>query len=210
MQYILSRPSLRSFFVLFRLLQNTDVRTFWNASVCNLQCNLCNHIAEIVGSLSQRHPQAISIKTNTEVVGYIHTQGRRKDPCQFYSRLDVDQNHNSGTERPLGRLLSAERSILSGAFVMSDPQIYWPHGTVDEENIVVYNSWVDLELKILYYLDPKNEDERIRIGQRGREVALTHHRSWQQAELLFLNDMEYRNDCGLANKPWMTNFDYGF
>ena len=80
---------------------------------------------------------------------------------------------------------------------MSDPQIYWPHGTVDEENIVVYNSWVDLELKILYYLDPKNEDERIRIGQRGREVALTHHRSWQQAELLLLINMEYRSDYGL-------------
>ena len=112
MQYLLSRPSLRSFFAVFRLWRNTDVRTFWNASVCNLHFNFCNHIAEIVGSVLQRHPQAISIKTNTEVVGYIHTQGRRKDPCQFYSRLDVDQNHSFGTERPLGRPLSAERSII--------------------------------------------------------------------------------------------------
>ena len=90
--------------------------------------------------------------------------------------------------------------LLSGALVMSDPQVYWPHGTLDGVNIVVYNSWVDLEVKILYYL--RNDEERIKIGQRGRELALTNHRSWQQAERLFLNDMSYRNEYGLSNKPW--------
>lgn len=84
----------------------------------------------------------------------------------------------------------------------SDPQVYWPHGTADGENIVVYHSWPDLELKVLYYLDPENEEERIRIGRQGREVALMYHRSWRQAERLFLNDMQYRNDYGLSNKPW--------
>ena len=86
--------------------------------------------------------------------------------------------------------------------VMSDPMTNWPQGLADGENIVVYHSWADLELKVLHYLIPANEDERLEIGRRGREAALRYQRPWQQAEQLFLNDMSYRNMYGLFNKPY--------
>ena len=75
---------------------------------------------------------------------------------------------------------------------------------IDGVNYVVYHSMKDLESKILYYLNPSNEEERIAIGQNGRELALQHHFIWHQAERVLLNDMSSRNEYGLYNKPWMN------
>jgi hypothetical protein len=178
-----------------------DVRTFWNASVCNMHCAFRDHISEIVASVPQRHPN-LGIQTNTDVIGFIHNVGRnRVHPGFIHGLMTTKIIVLAQRDRWEGHSRLYE-TLLSGALVMSDPQTYWPYGTIDGENIVVYHSWVDLELKILYYLDPKNEEERMRIGQRGRETALTYHRSWQQSERLFLNDMTYRNDYGLSNKPF--------
>ena len=82
----------------------------------------------------------------------------------------------------------------AGALIMTEPQLYFPHGIIDGIYLVVYNSRMELELKILHYLHPENDQERIRIAHRGRDLVLTHHRTWQQAERLFLNDLEYRNE----------------
>jgi len=182
------------------LPRETDVRSFWNASVCNMHCEFRNHISEIIDTIPQRHPKA-NITTNTEIVGFIHGQGRQQvHPDFICAMMTTKIIVLAQRDRWEGHSRLYEM-LLSGALVMSDPQVYWPHGTIDGENIVVYNSWVDLELKILYYL--KNEKERIRIGRQGRDLALTNHRSWKQAERLFLNDMTYRNDYGLSNKPWL-------
>ncbi len=97
-----------------------------------------------------------------------------------------------------------DEALLSGALVLQDPTTYLPHMLIDGVNFVVYHNISDLESKILYYLHPMNEKERIEIGQRGREVALNHHRIWHQAERVLLNDMSYHNEYGLYNKPWMN------
>lgn len=88
--------------------------------------------------------------------------------------------------------------------MLHDPSTYWPHKMIDGINFVVYHNMTDLESKILYYLNPMNHEERMAIGQRGRELALNHHRLWHQAERVLLNDMSYHNDYGLYNKPWMS------
>ncbi|KAL7530497.1 hypothetical protein ACHAXR_005961 [Thalassiosira sp. AJA248-18] len=179
----------------------TDVRTFWNSSVCNTNCVFRNYVAEIVEYIPQRHPDA-GIQVNTDVVGFIHRAGRQRVHPDFISGIASTKVIVLAQRDNWEGHFRLCEALVSGALVMTDPQVYFPHGLIDGENIVIYNSWLDLELKILYYLDPKNEEERIKIGQRGREVALTHHRTWQQAERLFLNDMKYRNDYGLSNKPW--------
>ena len=97
-----------------------------------------------------------------------------------------------------------DEALLSGALVLHDPQTYWPHMMADGINFVVYHNISDLESKILYYLDHMSEEVRMTIGQRGRELALKHHRLWHQAERILLNDMSYHNDYGLYNKPWMN------
>ncbi|KAL7544423.1 hypothetical protein ACHAWF_013374 [Thalassiosira exigua] len=179
----------------------TDVRTFWNASVCNLHCAFRNRIADVVASLPDRHPR-LNVSANTDVVGFIHHHGRRHVHPDFIrgmmttkiivlAQRDRWEGHS--------RLFEA---LLSGALVMTDPMVYYPHGTVDGANLVVYRSWADLELKILYYLDPRNERERMEIGRRGRDAALRHHRAWSQAERLYLNDGGHRNEYGISNRPW--------
>ena len=183
-----------------QLPRQIDVRTFWNSSVCNMHCEFRNHISEIVETIPQRHPKA-NITTNTDIVGFIHGQGRQQVHPDFIEAMMTTKIIVLAQRDRWEGHSRLYEMLLSGALVMSDPQIYWPHGTIDGENILVYNSWVDLEQMILYYL--KNEKERIRIGGQGRELALTNHRSWQQAERLFLNDMTYRNDYGLSNTPWL-------
>ncbi|KAL7527137.1 hypothetical protein ACHAXR_004431 [Thalassiosira sp. AJA248-18] len=160
-----------------------DVRAFWNASVCNTNCVFRNYIAELVEYIPQRHPDA-GIQVNTDVVGFIHRAGRRGFHPNFISGMaSTEIIVLAQRDNWEGHFRLCE-ALLSGALT----QKYFPHDLFDGENIVIYNSWLDLELKILHYLDPKNEEERIKLG-RGREVVLTHHRSWQQAERLFLNDM---------------------
>ena len=183
-----------------QLPRQIDVRTFWNSSVCNMHCEFRNHISEIVDTIPQRHLES-NITTNTEIVGFIHGQGRQQVHPDFTEAMMTTKIIVLAQRDRWEGHSRLYEMLLSGALVMSDPQTYWPHGTIDGENIVVYNSLVDLELKILYYL--KNEKERIRIGRQGRELALTNHRSWQQAERIFLNDMTYRNDYGISNKPWL-------
>jgi len=183
-----------------QLPRETDVRTFWNSTVCNMHCEFRNHISEIVDTIPQRHPKA-NITTNTEIVGFIHGQGRQQVHPDFIEAMMTTKIIVLAQRDRWEGHSRLYEMLLSGALVMSDPQMYWPHGIVDGENIVVYSSWTDLEQKTLYYL--KNQRERIRIGIQGRELALTNHRSWQQAERLFLNDMTYRNDYGLSNKLWL-------
>lgn len=184
-----------------RLPRPMDARTFWNATVCNIHCAFRNHVSEVVASVPERHPTLV-LSTNTDVVGFIHGKGRQMvHPDFIRGMMTTKVIVLAQRDRWEGHSRMYE-ALLSGALVMHDPQVYWPHGVEDGTNIVIYNSRVELEIKLLYYLDWRNEEERIEIGRRGRELALTHLRSWQQAERLFFNDMEYRNENGVSNKPW--------
>lgn len=62
----------------------TDVRTFWNSSVCNMHCAFRNKISEIVRSMPERHS---GIDANTDVVGFIHNKGRNAVHPDFIQAL---------------------------------------------------------------------------------------------------------------------------
>ena len=208
-----------------------DVRTFWNEQVCNTRCSLRNFVSKSVLQMTLKHPE---LKVNTDIAGYIRGMGRRRvHPAYIRGMLEtkIIVLAQRGRSRSLNvgfhilycssvsnrsNICSSlvtdkwedhfrlDEALLSGALVLHDPQTYWPHMMVDGINFVVYHNISDLESKILYYLDPMNEQGRMTIGQRGRELALKHHRLWHQAERILLNDMSYHNDYGLYNKPWMN------
>lgn len=186
-----------------RLSRPMDVRTFWNATVCESRANRCNfrnYIAGEIASLPSKHP---SMKVNTDVVGLIHGTGRKfVSPDYIQALLTTKIIVLAQRDKWEGHMRLME-SLLSGALVLHDPQVYWPYGVVDGVNIVVYHSMFDLEEKIIYYLDPANEQERIMIGQRGREIALSENRVWHNKERLLLNDdKKYVNDYGVSYQPW--------
>ena len=183
-----------------------DVRTFWNRTVCparSSRCEFRSHLASEVASLPTKHP---SMKVNTDVVGFIHKAGRNNVNPDYIKALLSTKIIVLGQRDKWEGHLRLMEALLSGALVLHDPQVYWPYGVVDGVNIVVYHSIIDLEEKILYYLDPFNERERIMIGQRGREIALSRNRNWQNMERLLLNDeSKYVNDYGVSYHRWKGN-----
>jgi hypothetical protein len=75
-------------------------------------------------------------------------------------------------------------AVIGGAMVMTDPMAL-PEGLVDKENIIVYHSLDHLKELLRYYLDLKNENERLAIARKGWEVAMSRHRTYHWMEQLF-------------------------
>jgi hypothetical protein len=77
------------------------------------------------------------------------------------------------------RLLEA---LASGALVIADKALAMPNGLHDRKSIVLYDSALSLKEAIMYYLNPKNDKERLSIARRGWETAMGRHRSWHRVE----------------------------
>lgn len=180
----------------------TDVRTFWNSTICNLNCEFRNLVSEIVGTIPQRNP---NVTVDTNVYGSVRHRGRHSVHSDYIEAMLSTKIIVLAQRDKWEDHFRFDEALLSGALVMTEPQIYYPHGVVDGENLLIYHSMVELESMIHYYLLPEHEQSRISIGRRGRELALSEHRTWQQAERLVLNDVRYRNEYGISNKPWKGN-----
>jgi hypothetical protein len=183
-----------------RLPRETDVRTFWNKTVCPKRSERCAFRTYLSDQLTAFHP---NVKLNTDVVGFIHRRGRKKvSPDYIQAMLTSKIIVLAQRDKWEGHFRLME-GLLSGALVLHDPQVYWPYGIVDGESIIVYHSISDLKDKILYYLDPSNEEERIAIAQRGREVALSKNRQNKNLErLLTFDENKYVNDYGVSYQTW--------
>mmetsp|Transcript_33672 Transcript_33672/g.47857 ORF Transcript_33672/g.47857 Transcript_33672/m.47857 type:complete len:379 (+) Transcript_33672:306-1442(+) len=73
-------------------------------------------------------------------------------------------------------------ALLSGALIVADETVVLPRGFRDGESIVIFTSFGDLREKLLYFLDPANEEERFAVAQRGWEINQGYHRSWHVME----------------------------
>ena len=90
--------------------------------------------------------------------------------------------------------------LMSGALVMSDPITHLPAGLKENESIVIYNSLEELEQKILYYLrDGTGTQDRLRISQAGRMVALNEHQGHHRYERLMLGEIHLSFTIALKN-----------
>lgn len=75
------------------------------------------------------------------------------------------------------RLMEA---LVSGAMVMTDKMLSLPRGLENGTSVVEFESAEDLRQQILHYI--RHPKERIEIARRGREVAMTYHRTWHRIE----------------------------
>ncbi|KAL3936527.1 MAG: hypothetical protein SGBAC_008170 [Bacillariaceae sp.] len=79
-------------------------------------------------------------------------------------------------------------ALISGAMVMSDQMLIGPRlGLVNGTSIVEFNSAASLVSLAEYYLT--NEKERQTIAARGRQVAMSQHRSWHRMEEIVLGSI---------------------
>ena len=73
-------------------------------------------------------------------------------------------------------------ALVSGACVFQDYMIGLPHGLENGTSIVMFRNPSELESLLSYYLS--HEEERQAIARGGRDVAMSHHRSWHRLEQL--------------------------
>jgi Glycosyl transferases group 1 len=92
-------------------------------------------------------------------------------------------------------------SLASGALVFSDRMIAQPRGLVHLKNIVFYDDTASLRRLLLYFLDPKNEKERLSVAKKGWEVVMGHHRSWHRVEEIIFGSPKTAVDKAYDTPP---------
>jgi hypothetical protein len=75
-------------------------------------------------------------------------------------------------------------ALVSGALVLTDRMVCLPRGLENGTSIVEFGSAEEFMRLVRYYLE--HSHERIAIARRGREVAMSQHRSWQRMEEIIL------------------------
>ena len=92
------------------------------------------------------------------------------------------------------RLMEA---LSSGAMVIADETLILPRGLRHAESLVIFDSFSDLREKLLYYV--QHDTERLKIAQRGWEIAMGYHRSWHaQGFVIFGQPVTHAGDAMAA------------
>mmetsp|Transcript_36187 Transcript_36187/g.75264 ORF Transcript_36187/g.75264 Transcript_36187/m.75264 type:complete len:196 (-) Transcript_36187:2168-2755(-) len=95
-------------------------------------------------------------------------------------------------------------AMVTGACVFSDFMYGLPGGLQNGTSILLFTGGEELKSLIQYYLD--HPDERLLVARRGREIAMTRHRSWHRMEEIVFG--EILTTCSsLADNP-DTNCPY--
>lgn len=164
----------------------TDVIHLWplNSTKVNVQyAFLRNKVSEIIIDMSERH----NINSFVGLAGKPLREGRR-DVQEDYINILLDTKIVVITQRDYWedhyRLMEA---LVSGTCVLTDFMHGLPEGLKNGTSILEYKSPQDLESLILYYL--KHDKERIEIGRRGREVAMSQHRTWHRMEEIVFGEI---------------------
>lgn len=79
-------------------------------------------------------------------------------------------------------------AIVAGCMVMTDRMLSLPAGLQNGTSVVEYTSAEELKAMISYYLT--HPAERIEIARRGREIAMSRHRSWHHMEKVLLGEVK--------------------
>jgi hypothetical protein len=92
-------------------------------------------------------------------------------------------------------------AFVGGAMVMTDQMISLPAGLVNSENVVMYRGLDNLKKLLLHYLDPEQDEVRLRIARRGYEVAMKQHRSYHRMEEVFYGKRLSTSSIPTVNSP---------
>jgi hypothetical protein len=171
-----------------------DAAHFWNANMTR-QAVLRTSVSREVMRLAALHPER-NLTLFCDIVGNKGKKGRNGISHEYIRALlefkIVVLAQRDRWEDHL-RLFEA---MTSGALVISDQALDFPWGVVDTETIVVYKTMEEMQDKILYYLD--HREERLRIARAGRDLALNHHRERHRYEDLILGDWSQRDEYGVS------------
>jgi Glycosyl transferases group 1 len=164
-----------------------DVAYFWplirpgdstaSEAVLFNYANLRNRVSTILDDLRRENP---SWKVVIGLQGPARAKGR-KSVAETYvdatlkTKIHVVAQRDDWEDHY--RLMEA---LVSGALVLTDRMLSLPRGLENGTSVVEYSSADELRLCIEYYLE--HETERVKIARRGRQVAMSQHRSWHRME----------------------------
>ena len=94
-------------------------------------------------------------------------------------------------------------ALVSGALVLTDRMLSLPEGYENGTSIVEFESAENLVSLIRYYLE--HEEERWDVARRGRELAMSRHRSWHRMEELIFGAGKVRSKCGGPPCPYVVH-----
>jgi hypothetical protein len=164
------------------LKRERDIAHFWRRDDYSHYSSLRNKVSALVESLSGKHSNGREIHTVTKILGEVEGMEQGIIELEYIEQMirtkiivvaqrDEWEGH--------WRLLEA---LASGAMVIADKALAMPNGLVDRKSIVLYDSAETLKEAIYYYLDPKNDKERLQIARTGWEMTMGRHRSWHRVE----------------------------
>jgi hypothetical protein len=74
--------------------------------------------------------------------------------------------------------------LVSGALVIHDRMISIPPGLEENKNIVFFDTQEELQEKVIYYVN--HREERQAIARRGRQLAMCQSRTWHRMEQIIV------------------------
>jgi len=164
------------------LKRERDVAHFWRRNDYSHYSFLRAKVGDIVESLSGEKSNGREIHTVVNVLGEVEEMEMNKIDLEYIEQMVgtkiivvAQRDEWEGSHRLL-------EALASGAMVIADKALAMPAGLVDRESIVIYDSEQSLKNAIFYYLNPRNDKERLSIARKGWEIALGRHRSWHRVE----------------------------
>lgn len=156
-----------------------DVAHYWPLNmkgVRNIKCNLRKKVSKVVFETGKE----ANLTTFVQLAGKAVKKGR-KNVKSAYVEAMLEAKIIIATQRDAWedhyRLMEA---LVSGAMVMTDRMLSLPHGLENGTSVIEFDSAEDLRTKILYY--SSHPEERLEIARKGREIAMTQHRTWHRIE----------------------------
>jgi hypothetical protein len=181
-----------------------DVVHFWPVNwngVSNVSSILRTQVSRVVTDLAEQE----NLNAFVGLKGSAVKTGRRGVKLEYIEAL-LDSKIVVVTQRDDWedhyRLFEA---VMSGALVLTDRMLGMPAGLVNGTSIIEFATEEDLKQKILYYL--AHTDERVAIAGRGREVAMTRHRTWHRIEDVIFGQImsECSPDKPGSPCPWIVH-----
>jgi hypothetical protein len=153
----------------------TDVSYFWGTTNFTRKDA---HLRDTVYAVLKQWQASYAVQIGIQ--GEVRAQGRKTASYDYvrsmlHSKIVVVAQRDEWEDHY--RLLEG---IVAGALVLTDVMVGKPTGLENGVSFVEYANAEELISKIEYYL--KHDNERIAIARRGREIAMSRHRSWHHME----------------------------
>lgn len=183
------------------LPRERDVAHFWTSHDYSHYSFLRDKVGAIVTSLTGQRSNGREIHTVVKSLGEVEELENNQINYQYIEQMIRTKIVVVAQRDEWEGSLRLMESLASGALVIADKALAMPNGLEDRQSIVLYDSAQSLKDAIMYYLNPRNDKERLSIARQGFEIAMGRHRSWHRLEEVVFGTPLTNADKSYENTP---------